>query len=182
MSHFKKTFEEEIVPQLQKELKIKNRLGVPRLKKIVVNSGVGRFAKDKKILEDIAKSISLITGQKPVITKARKAISGFKIRQGMPVGIKVTLRGKRMYDFVEKLVKLVLPRIRDFEGIDIKSLDEAGNLTIAFREVSSFPEISHQQKVEHDFGLEITLVTDAKDKSKALELFKKIGLIFKENQ
>ena len=180
MSHFEKTFKQEIVPQIQKELKIKNRLAVPRLVKIVVNSGVGRFAKDQKTLENIARDISLITGQKPIITKARKAISSFKVRQGMPVGIKVTLRGKRMYDFLEKLVKLILPRIRDFQGISTKSLDKSGNLTIAFKDTFAFPEVSRQQKTEYNFGIEVTLTTNTSNQKEAMVLFKKMGLIFKD--
>ena len=180
MSHFKETLKKEIIPKLQEELNIKNRLALPRLEKLVVNSGIGRIARDQKSLDNVSQALCLITGQKPIITKARKAISSFKVRQGMPVGLKVALRDKRMYDFIEKLIKVVLPRMRDFDGINLKSLDERGNLTIGFKEASAFPEISRRQKVEYVFGLEISIVTHAKTKKEALLLFKKIGFIFKE--
>ncbi len=179
MSNLKETFNKTIIPQLQKELKIKNSLAVPHLVKVVVNSGIGRFSKDEKTIEAISQEMALITGQRPIITKARAAIASFKIRQGVPVGLKVTLRGARMYDFVEKLIKVVFPRIRDFQGLSIKSLDQNGNITIGFKDAGVFPEVRRQQKVEHNFGLEITIVTNAKTQNNALSLFKALGFIFK---
>jgi len=182
MSDFDKIFKKELMPQLQKELKLKNKFVAPHLEKIVINSGVGRISREKKSLDSIIEGISLITGQKPVLTKARKAISAFKIREGLPIGIKVTLRNKRMYDFFEKLIKVVLPRMRDFDGLNLDSLDKHGNLTIGLKEVSAFPELSRQQKTEYIFGLEITLVTKTPTRDAALLLFKKLGLIFKNNK
>jgi len=179
MSHLDQTFKKEIVPELQKELQLKNALAVPRLEKIVINAGVGKIACESKSLDYIIEGISLISGQRPVTTKARQAIAAFKIREGMPIGIKVSLRQKRMYDFIERLVKVVLPRMRDFQGLSIKSIDQNHNLTVGLKNVAAFPELSRQKRLEYNFGLEITFVTKAKSKDEAILLFEKLGLIFK---
>ena len=178
MGSFKENFEKKIIPQLKEELGLKNNLAVPRLEKIVLNAGVGRISRDKNLMEKTAQGLALIAGQKPIVTKAKRAISAFKIRQGMPIGYKVTLRRKRMYDFVEKIIKVVLPRIRDFAGIDPNSIDQQGNLTLGFSESSVFPEISKKMP-DFIFGLEVTLVSTTRDRKKALSLFKALGLPFK---
>lgn len=152
------------------------------LEKIAINSGVGRLSTqpnfEDKILPGIIKEISLITGQKPMTRPARKSISGFKLREGTIIGLKTTLRGKKMKDFFEKLVKIVLPRIRDFRGIDVKSVDSNGNLTIGIKDYLVFPEVSPEiSKV--NFGLEITAVPIIKKKNEALELYRKMGVPFK---
>jgi large subunit ribosomal protein L5 len=184
MPKTKDDFKKIVSQNIQKELKIKNALAVPRLAKIVVNSGIGRVVRDQKTLDDVIESMGLITGQKPIITKAKKAISSFKVRQGMPVGLKVTLRNKRMYDFLERLVNVVFPRMRDFNGISLKSIDESGCLTVGFREVSAFPEVARQQqqKTENNFGLEITFVSQAKNRDESISLYKELGLIFKNDK
>ncbi len=182
MSHSEKIFKEKIIPALQKELKIANPQAVPRLEKIVLNSGIGKIvSQESKFLERIVEDMALIGGQKPIVIKARQAISGFKLREGAPVGVKITLRNKRMYDFIERLVKVILPRMRNFQGLSQKSIDKNHNLTIGLKDVAAFPELSHQKKIEYNFGLEITFVTKAKSNNEALSLFKKLGLIFKEN-
>jgi large subunit ribosomal protein L5 len=182
MSKLQENFNKIIIPELQKELGIKNALAIPKLTKIVINSGIGKLTKDKNLVASAVEGLSLITGQKPITTKAKVAISSFKIREGMPVGLKITLRGKRMYDFTDKLVKVVLPRMRDFKGISEKSLDQGGCLTIGFTEIVAFPEIAKQQqnRAEYNFGFEITFVTKAKKREYALALYKKLGLIFKK--
>ena len=149
---------------------------MPKIKKVVVNVGIGSAVvlKDEKAQESIIKDLTLITGQKPLITLAKKAISAFKIREGMPVGLKVTLRGKRMYDFLFRLINVVLPRTRDFRGLGSKSIDKGGNLSIGIKEHLIFPEIS-QDDIRRIFGMEITVVTHSKDKEKVLELYKLMG-------
>jgi len=181
MSHLDKTFKNELVPEIQKDLGIKNILAVPRLEKVVINSGIGKITRESKSTDGISDTIALIAGQKPVITKAKRAISAFKVREGMPVGIKVTLRQKKMYDFVERLIKVVLPRMRDFQGLNLKSIDQNFNLTIPFKDISAFPEPGRGKKVDYNFGIEVTLVTSAKSKKEAILLFEKLGLIFKKN-
>ena len=182
MSYLEQSFKKEIIPVLQKELKIANPQAVPRLEKIVLNAGVGKIVSQQpKALERIVGDMALISGQKPIIVKARRAISGFKLREGAPVGIKMTLRGKRMYDFIERLVKVILPRMRNFQGLSKKSIDQNHNLTIGLKDVAAFPELSHQKKIEYSFGLEISFVTKAKTNNEALLLFEKLGLIFKKD-
>jgi len=184
MSKLQENFNKTLIAELQKELGIKNALAVPRISKVVINSGIGRLIKDKNLVESAIEGLSLITGQKPITTKARVAISSFKIREGMPVGLKTTLRGKRMYDFIDKLVKVVLPRMRDFRGLPEKSIDQNGCLTIGFTEISAFPEIAkqQQQRADYNFGFEITFVTKTEKKEDALALYQKLGLIFKEQE
>jgi len=174
----KEKYQKEIIPLMKQKFGYKNDLAVPKIKKTVVNVGIGSFSKDEKTQEEIAKDLSLITGQKPLVTLAKKSISVFKTREGMPVGLKITLRGKRMYDFIERLINVVLPRTRDFRGLSVKSIDEGGNLTIGIKEHIIFPEIS-QEDLKRIFGLEITITTNAQNKEKALELFKLMGFPIK---
>lgn len=174
----KEQYEKQVRPKLQQEWKLKSPLAVPGLKKIVVNAGIGPYRHNKKALEAIKRDLSLITGQSPASTSARQAIAGFGIRQGNQVGFKVTLRGSRMWDFLDKLVRVALPRTTDFRGIDPKAVDLQGNLSIGFKEQLAFPEIE-EEKTDTIFGLEVTLVTGAQNRDKGLRLLSELGLPFK---
>jgi large subunit ribosomal protein L5 len=172
-------YKKEILPKLKEKFGYKNDLQAPKLVKVVVNVGVGRNAKDKSYVDNAEKSLARITGQKPMLTKAKKAISAFKIRQGMVIGVAVTLRGKRMYDFIDKLVNISFPRVRDFRGINDTQIDRTGNLTIGFKEHLAFPEIKADE-IESTHGLEICIATTAKTRDEGLELFRLMGFPFKK--
>lgn len=177
----KQKYIKEVIPTMKERFGYKNNTAVAAIKKVIVNVGIGSSAlKDDKAQELIAKDLALITGQKPAPTQAKKAIAGFKIRQGMIIGLKVTLRGKRMFDFLFRLINVAIPRIRDFRGLDPKSVDQGGNLTIGIKEHIIFPEISTED-VKRIFGLEVTVVTNAKKREQALELFKLMGFPIKIN-
>jgi large subunit ribosomal protein L5 len=182
----KEKYKKNAIPQMKEKFGLKNVMSVPRIEKIVVNTGFGRVVstktKDetKKFDEYIVSNISAICGQRPVLTKARKSISSFKLREGVIIGAKVTLRGKKMYDFMEKLVNIVLPRSRDFQGISLKSVDASGNLNIGIKEHIAFPEIS-PEKSPIIIGMEITVVTTAKSREKGQELFKLLDFPFKKS-
>lgn len=180
MNPLKEKYIKEVIPEMKKRFGYRSSMAVPRIEKVVVNVGIGSIvaSKDEKIQESVTRDITSITGQKPLVTLAKKAISAFKVREGMPVGLKVTLRGNRMYDFISRLVNIVLPRTRDFRGLNIKSIDEDGNLTIGIKEHIIFPEIS-QEDIRRIFGLEITIVTHAKNKERALEFYKLMGFPIK---
>lgn len=180
MSSLKNRFKEEILPMLQKELGIKNPMRVPVLLKIVINMGVKNALSDKKNLQAGSEALTQITGQKAKITKAKKAISTFKLREGDEIGLVVTLRGKRMYDFFEKLTTIVFPRLRDFHGTRNTSFDSRGNYTIGFAEYNVFPEID-PGKIDRIQGLEITIVSSAKDKEQGLALLKALGMPFQKS-
>ena len=169
---------EPILQKLQKELGIKNILALPNLQKVVVNVGLGRAVKDEKFLEVALRDLGLITGQKPKITLAKKSIANFKTREGAPIGAMVTLRGKRMYDFISRLINIALPRTRDFRGISAKSLDKNNNLTIGVKEHIVFPEVSGEE-IKNIFGFEISLVIKAKNKDEAMALYKAMGFPIK---
>ena len=169
---------EPILQKLQKELGIKNILALPNLQKVVVNVGLGRALKDEKFLEVALRDLGLITGQKPKVTLAKKSIANFKTREGAPIGAMVTLRGKRMYDFISRLINIALPRTRDFRGISAKSLDKNNNLTIGIKEHIVFPEVSGEE-IKNIFGFEITLVIKAKNKDEAMALYKAMGFPMK---
>lgn len=174
-------YKKEVVLKMKEKFGYKNDLSVPRIEKTIVNVGIGSSGlKDEKAEKAIAHDLSLITGQKSVPTLAKKAISGFKIRKGMVVGLKITLRGKRMFDFLSRLINIALPRTRDFRGLSLKSVDEGGNLSIGIKEHIIFPEISPED-IKRIFGLEVTVVTNAKKREEALELFKLLGFPIKEN-
>jgi len=173
-------YKKEIVPELKKKFGYKNIMAVPKLTKVVVNVGFGRHVKEKAYIDNVIASLTRITGQKPIQTKAKKAISAFKIKDGMVIGACVTLRGARMYDFLEKLVNITFPRVRDFRGITDHGIDKQGNLTIGFREHLPFPEIKADE-VENIFGLEICLATTAKSREEGVEFFKLLGIPFKTN-
>lgn len=167
------------MPKMIEKFGYKNTMAVPKLKKVVINVGFGRNTKNKELIESIQENLKNITGQKAVLTKAKKSISSFKIREGLIIGAKVTLRGKRMYDFTEKLVRIAFPRVRDFRGISEKSVDKTGTLTVGFKEHLAFPEIKNDD-FENVHGLEISLSTSAKTRESGLELFKLIGFPFKQ--
>lgn len=178
MQSLKIKYEKEAVPAMMEKFGYKNKMAVPRLSKVVVNAGTGKFIKETDKIEEVINGIAEITGQKPVKTKARKAISGFKIRQGLEIGAKITLHGKRMWQFIERLVNAALPRTRDFQGIEKKSIDEKGNLNIGIREHTIFPEIS-AEKVKNIFSFEISVVSTAKSREEGRELFKLLGFPIK---
>ena len=171
MPRLKQRFRDEVVPQLQQELGLTNVMQVPRLDKIVVNMGVGDALKDGRMLDAAVEDLTIIAGQKPVITKARKSIAGFKLREGNAIGVKVTLRGDRMWEFYDRLVSLALPRIRDFRGLDRRSFDGRGNYTFGVTEQLIFPEIDYD-RVAQVRGMDITIVTTARsdDDGRALLL------------
>lgn len=169
MARLKEVYKTEIAPKLQKELGIENVMEIPRITKITLNMGVGEALADKKILENAVNDLTLISGQKPVITKARKSVAGFKVREGWPIGCKVTLRSDRMYEFLERLISIAIPRIRDFRGVSPKSFDGRGNFAMGVSEQIIFPEIDYD-KVDALRGLDITITTTAKndDEGRAL--------------
>ncbi|PIV31958.1 50S ribosomal protein L5 [Candidatus Wolfebacteria bacterium CG02_land_8_20_14_3_00_37_12] len=166
------------------KIKSKNDLAVPRLEKIVINVGVGRMSQQsnftEKILPEIIKDFATITGQKPALTSAKKSIAGFKTREGQVVGMKATLRRQRMKDFLERLVKITLPRVKDFKGIELKNIDSNGNLTIGMKENVVFPEIN-PEFLKFDFGLEISIVSNAKTKEEAIKLYRLLGIPLKKD-
>lgn len=166
-----------VVPALQTELKLSNTMAVPTVSKIVLNVGFGKHLKDPKHQDNVVKTLERITGQKPLLTKAKKSIASFKLRTGMTIGAKVTLRGERMWEFLDKFMNVTLARVRDFHGVDPKSFGRAVNLTVGVREHTSFPEI-RSDEVEHMHGLEVTIVTTAKDAAAARTLLTKLGFPF----
>jgi large subunit ribosomal protein L5 len=174
MSRLLETYKEEIVPELIKRFQYKSPMQVPRLEKITINMGVGEAVSDKKILQNAVEDLQKISGQKPIITLARKSIAGFKIREGMPIGCKVTLRRERMYEFLDRLINVAIPRIRDFRGMSTKSFDGRGNYSMGVREQIIFPEIDYD-KIDAIRGMDITVTTSAKTDEEArglLEQFK----------
>jgi large subunit ribosomal protein L5 len=178
MARLLEKYKQQIVPQLIEKFRYKNKLSVPKIQKIVVNMGVGRGIENKKLIEEATKHLSLITGQKPLVTKAKKAISGFKLRKGQSIGCKVTLRGRRMFEFLDRLVSIVLPRIRDFRGLSTKSFDGHGNYTLGLTEQIVFPEIS-VDTVEFVQGMDITFVITGNSDEQSCELLKLLGMPFR---
>ncbi len=175
----KTRYREEILPALQSEFDIKNVMQVPGLTKIVVNMGVGEAARDSKLIEGAIRDLTVITGQKPAVTKARKSIAQFKLREGMPIGTHVTLRGDRMWEFLDRLLSLALPRIRDFRGLSPKQFDGNGNYTFGLTEQVMFHEID-QDKVDRQRGMDITVVTTATNDDEGRALLKQLGFPFQE--
>jgi large subunit ribosomal protein L5 len=176
---FKEKYQKVIVPQLETEFGFKNKFLVPRLTKVVLNVGFGHQAKEKEFIANVATGLTKIAGQKPVFTAAKKSVSAFKIREGLIIGSKVTLRGQRMYDFIDRLVNVTFPRVRDFRGLDEKAVDKTGNLTVGFKEHISFPEI-RAEEVDNVFGLEVCIGTSAKNRAEGLALFRLLGFPFKK--
>lgn len=175
----KEQYTKEVVPALQKEFGYKNVMQVPRIEKITLNMGVGEAVGDKKLIENAVADLERLTGQKVVVTKARKSVAGFKIREGWPIGCKVTLRGERMWDFFDRLVHIAVPRIRDFRGLNPKSFDGRGNYSMGVREQIIFPEIEYD-KVDKIRGLDITITTSAGTDDEGRELLKAFGFPFKK--
>ena len=177
MAGSQQQYRENVIPQMVQEQKYKNVWQVPRLKKIVLNMGVGGGARDRALIDQAVEHMAIISGQKPIITKAKKSIAGFKIRQGNPVGCKVTLRGKRMYEFFDRLVNVAIPRIRDFRGLDNK-FDGRGNYTMGLEEIIIFPEVN-LDKVTHQQGMHISIITSAQTDQEGLSLLTFLGMPFK---
>jgi len=177
-ARLRERFEKEVAPALMKEFELKNPMAVPRLNKVVVNMGVGEATQNAKILDPAANELGQITGQKPVITKAKKSIAAFKVREGMPIGAMVTLRGDRMYEFLDRLINIALPRVRDFRGVSTKSFDGRGNYTLGLRDQLIFPEIDYA-KVDKLKGMNVTIVTTAKNDDQARALLRHLGMPFR---
>ncbi|HMS29559.1 MAG: 50S ribosomal protein L5 [Saprospiraceae bacterium] len=181
MPRLKEHYKQNVMQALMDEYKYKSIMQVPKLLKITVNQGVGKATQDKKLVDVAAGEISLITGQKPVQTMSRKAISNFKLRENMPIGVKVTLRGERMYEFLDRLITVALPRVRDFRGISDNSFDGRGNYTLGITEQIIFPEID-LDKINKISGMDITFVTTANTDGEAFSLLKELGLPFKNQK
>ncbi|GBE57601.1 50S ribosomal protein L5 [bacterium BMS3Abin01] len=179
MARLKERYEKEIVSQLQEELGLKNAMQVPRVSKITVNMGVGEAKEDAKQMDAAVEELQVITGQKPKVTRARKSIASFKVREGMPVGCTVTLRGRRMYEFLDRLVSIALPRIRDFRGISPRSFDGRGNMSLGIREQIIFPEIDYDS-ISQTRGLDIAITTTANTDEEGRALIRKLGMPFRE--
>jgi large subunit ribosomal protein L5 len=171
-------FEKEVAPALLKELELNNTMAVPRLNKIVVNIGMGEATQNSKVMDPAVNELGQITGQKPIITKAKKSIAAFKVREGQAIGAMVTLRGDRMYEFFDRLVNIVLPRVRDFKGVSTKSFDGRGNYTLGLHDQLIFPEISYE-KVDKQKGMNVTIVTTAANDNQARMLLKHLGMPFR---
>ncbi len=169
----------EVYPQLKKDLGLDNDMTLPRIEKVTLNVGAGKALSDKSYIDHVSETIRRISGQKPVVTKARKSLATFKIREGMPIGVKATLRGEKMYAFLEKLIKVSLPRIRDFRGISVKGFDRQGNYSIGIKEHLIFPEINADE-VEKVHGLEVVITTTAKNKEEGYALLKLMGFPFND--
>jgi len=179
MARLKERYQKEIAPSLAKEFGIENPMAVPRLDKIVLNMGMGEAIANAKVLDTAVTELTSIVGQKPVITKAKKSFASFKLRQGMPIGVMVTLRGERMYEFFDRLVSVALPRVRDFRGVSPKAFDGRGNYTIGIREQLIFPEIDFN-KVDKLRGMNISIVTTAGNDEQARALLKSLGMPFRQ--
>ena len=177
-SRLREKFHKDIAPALQKELELKNTMAVPRLHKIVVNMGVGEATQNAKVLDPAVGELGQITGQKPVVTKAKKSIAAFKVREGQPIGAMVTLRGERAYEFLDRLINVVLPRVRDFRGVSTKSFDGRGNYTLGLRDQLIFPEIDYA-KVDKLKGMNVTIVTTARNDNEARALLRSFGMPFR---
>ena len=179
MNRLQEKYIKEVLPAMKKELGYQNNLAVPKILKVTLNSGIGKYRQDQKATEDVERDITTIAGQKAVYTKAKKAISSFKTREGQTIGVKVTLRGQRMYAFLDRFISLALPRTKDFRGLEPKTVDGCGNLNVGIREQIVFPEISHEN-IRTIFGLEVCVTTSAKTTTEGLTLFKLLGFPIKD--
>ncbi|PKM80559.1 MAG: 50S ribosomal protein L5 [Firmicutes bacterium HGW-Firmicutes-14] len=179
MARLKEKYINDVIPKLMEKFSYANIMQVPKLEKVVVNIGLGEAIQNAKAIDAAVGDLSIITGQRPVVTRAKKSIAGFKLREGMPIGVKVTLRGGRMYEFVDKLFNVALPRVRDFRGVSGKSFDGRGNYTLGIREQLIFPEIEYD-KVDKVRGMDIVFVTSAKNDEEAKELLGQMGMPFKD--
>ncbi|SDN91564.1 50S ribosomal protein L5 [Alkalicoccus daliensis] len=179
MNRLKERYNQEITPSLKEKFNYSSVMEVPQIEKIVINMGVGDAVQNSKVLDKAVEELAVIAGQKPLITKAKKSIAGFKVREGMPIGAKVTLRGERMYDFLDKLVSVSLPRVRDFRGVSKKAFDGRGNYTLGVREQLIFPEINYDN-VDKVRGMDIVVVTTANTDEEARELLTQFGMPFQK--
>ncbi|MFO7306322.1 MAG: 50S ribosomal protein L5 [Gammaproteobacteria bacterium] len=179
MARLAQYYREKVVPELQKQLGYKNVMEVPKITKITVNMGVGEAVTDRKMIDNAAADLAKITGQKPLITRARKSVAGFKVRQGFPIGCKVTLRGARMYEFLDRLVNIAMPRIRDFRGLSPRSFDGRGNYNFGVKEQIIFPEIAYDQ-IDAIRGMDITITTTAKDDKAGRALLEAFNFPFRK--
>ncbi len=177
MARLKEKYNQEVSKALMEKFGYKNVMQLPKLEKIVLNMGLGEAIANSKAMDNAVEDMTIIVGQKPVITRAKKSIAGFKLREGMPIGVKVTLRGERMYEFLDRLISIALPRMRDFRGINPKSFDGRGNYTMGIKEQLIFPEIEYD-KVDKIRGMDITVVTSAPTDEEAFELLKQLGMPF----
>jgi large subunit ribosomal protein L5 len=178
MARLNDIYKTEVVPRLKEKFRYRNAMEVPKLSKVIINMGLGEAIDNIKILDSAAEEIGVITGQKPVITKARKSISNFKLRAGVPIGIKVTLRRDRMYHFLDKLMAVALPRVRDFKGVSPKGFDGRGNYTLGIKEQIIFPEVNYD-KIDKIKGMNITIVTTARTDEEGMELLRLLGMPFR---
>lgn len=179
MNRFKEFYQTEVVEGLMKEYSYKNKMAVPKLEKIVLNIGLGEAKDDKKVLEAALSDLTIITGQKPVVTKAKKSVANFKLREGMSIGCKVTLRGDKMYSFADRLINVAIPRVRDFHGVNPEAFDGRGNYTLGIKEQLIFPEISYD-KIDKIRGMDIVFVTTAETDKEAFSLLKLFGMPFRK--
>jgi large subunit ribosomal protein L5 len=179
MVRLEQYYREKVIPRLREDLKIANVMQVPRITKITVNMGVGEAVADKKVMDAAVADLTKITGQKPLVTKSRKAIASFKIRQGLPIGAKVTLRGKRMYEFLDRLISIAMPRIRDFRGVSARAFDGRGNYSLGVKEQIIFPEIQYDQ-VDQVRGMDITITTTAADDRQGRALLEAFNFPFRK--
>jgi large subunit ribosomal protein L5 len=178
MARLQEQYKAEIVPRLKEKFGYRNVMQVPRLSKVVVNMGLGDAIENVKVIETAADEIGIITGQKPVVTKARKSIANFKLREGVPIGVMVTLRRDRMYHFLDKLIAIALPRVRDFKGVSTRGFDGRGNYTLGIKEQIMFPEVNYD-KIDKIRGMNITIVTTARTDEEGLELLRLVGIPFR---
>jgi large subunit ribosomal protein L5 len=181
MARLKDLYKSKIIPELTKEFGYKNSMAVPRMEKVVISMGVGKATQDKKFLESAKKDLMMITGQMPLVCKAKKSVSNFKVREGMDTGLKVTVRGVRMYEFMDRLISLAIPRVRDFRGLNDKSFDGRGNYSMGLAEQSVFPEIN-VAKMEFQQGMNVAFVTTARTDEEAKKLLELFGMPFKSRE
>ena len=178
VARFREKYKQDILPELMEKFSRQNPMSIPRIEKIVINMGVGRAVENRKRLEAAAGDLARIAGQRPVVTRARRSVSNFKLRQGMEIGCKVTLRSSRMYEFLDRLLSIALPRVRDFRGLSIDSFDGSGNYSLGIQECVVFPELD-LDKLKNIYGLDITIVTTAQTDQEALELLSLLGMPFR---
>jgi len=179
MNELKQIYQEKIVPSMMEKFEYKSVMQVPKVEKIIINMGVGDAVQNSKLLDNAVEELTLIAGQKPVVTRAKKSIAGFRLREGMPIGAKVTLRGERMYEFLQKLIRVALPRVRDFRGVSNKAFDGRGNYTLGVKEQLIFPEIDYD-KVNKVRGMDIAIVTTSNTDEEARELLTQLGMPFQK--
>jgi len=179
MNELKQIYREKVVPSMMEKFEYKSVMQVPKVEKIIINMGVGDAVQNSKLLDSAVEELTLVAGQKPVVTRAKKSIAGFRLREGMPIGAKVTLRGERMYDFLQKLIRVALPRVRDFRGISSKAFDGRGNYTLGIKEQLIFPEIDYD-KVSKVRGMDIAIVTTSNTDEEAHELLLQLGMPFQK--